>query len=292
MLYSELITELRRETRDLKYKMEENFDGDGTTATFVLKHHPVVENSQQILVSGVLKSTPAQYAWDADMGEIVFITSEIPPSVANNVLIDYRYCNFNDADWVNFINNGIEFYGERLWKEILDNTTFTTVLNQFEYDLTTMTSGNKVFRLVDAWYKTASNAQARWIAISTSLNVRFFRDSRKLHLNPPFRQSGYPMQIRAIRKPNTFTTTSATLDLSDEEIKCIKEYAKYQYYMSIAALKTSDLSALSKDPTVSPARDLLAIAKMSRDNAEAICHRIKKPYPAQHISNVMEGITS
>ncbi len=264
------------------------FDGDGTVKVFVLAHHPIHENSQQVLVGGALQTETTHYTMDDDLGELEFTTA--PASGSDNVKATYRYCNWNDTEWIMAINNALELYGEKFWTEILDNTTFDSIKDQYEYNLGSLANGAYVFKVLEAHYRTSSSGD--WIPISSHSNLKYFKDRNRIWLNPPFATADYDIQLRVIRRPVPSTTTTDTVDVEDDEIPALKEYAKYKYFMHLSSIKAGDISALSKDTSVSPARDLIALARLHRDEADRIAGRVKKSIPVTHIPHVLYGTVS
>lgn len=296
MTYESFITELRRTVRDFKFKAEDLFDGDATTAVFILSHHPVIEDSQQILVEGSLKTEVTHYTIDDDLGELDFTAGNEPASGNDNVKATYRYANFNDTDWIDMINDGIEHFGKKFWTEIIDLTTLDTVANQTEYSLSSLSNSSLIFKVVEVFYRTVSSsnvddASNPWISVETSSNVVFLEDSNKIRISPAFRTAGWDLKIRALRTPTTPTATSDTIDLEDDEIKAVKQYAVAQYYFRMAALKAGDISAISKEPTVSPERVLFQLGQRHLEMAESLAKKVRKPYPAISIPIIKHGIS-
>jgi len=290
MLYSALITDLRREVKDYKRKAEDLFDGDGSTAVFVGSHSPIIEDSQQVLVGGSLKTEVTHYTIDDDLNELEFTSGNEPASGSDNVKNTYRYASLTDTDWMRAINAGIEYFGKKFWTEILDNTTHDTVKDQYEYDLSSITNGNLIFKIIAAHFRTSSSGD--WISFESATNLRFFEDRSRAWVNPAFQISDYDIQWRALRRPATSTTTSDTVDVENDEIEAIKAYAKYQYYLALSARRAMDDTAASTDRTTTPSSVLLRIAKENLADADRIASRVKKNMPSTSIPNTKWGITT
>ena len=146
MLYSEFITTLRKELKDFGKIHQETFDGDASTLNFVLKEVPIKDSSYVVKISGVTKTETTDYTIDKDTGVLTFVVA--PASASDNVSVSYQSVKIRDDDYIQLINDGIDNFRWKFWKEAIDTTTFTTVKDQYEYDLSTLTG---ILYLVNAW---------------------------------------------------------------------------------------------------------------------------------------------
>lgn len=79
--------------------------GDGTTVEFRLPQSPVVADSQAVLVAGVPKAEPADYAIADEAGVVTFVAPPpaAPDPAVPNVVITYRHTLLSDASLLELI---------------------------------------------------------------------------------------------------------------------------------------------------------------------------------------------
>lgn len=70
---------------------------DGVTADFRVPQSPVVANSQQVLVAGVLKTQGVHYTFDDANGLATFLPGQLP-TAGQEVAIPYRHTLLSDAN--------------------------------------------------------------------------------------------------------------------------------------------------------------------------------------------------
>ncbi len=87
---------VRREIGDGGRFLRQSFSGDGATTIFYLDVPAVLTDSQSITVGGTAQTTPANYAIDAETGQITFVTA--PAAGSDNIVVHYRGVEVSDGD--------------------------------------------------------------------------------------------------------------------------------------------------------------------------------------------------
>lgn len=189
--YYNFIAKLRRSTGDTEKLAYETTDGDGSTKIFPLKNRKIKPNSYTVKVDGSIKTEGTDYLMDTELGVITFTTP--PPAGSDNVEVEYRYYHQRDSDFMEMIRDAFYFCRLKLWKEVIDTTTYTTIKDQYEY-----TMPNNCIDVISLYFRKTSNDN--WIDPSAyPTNWSYLQQSNKLLINPPFSVSGYQMKIRYLR---------------------------------------------------------------------------------------------
>ena len=284
MLYSALIAKLRIELKDFGKIQKEVFDGDGSTLNFPLTHIPVKDNSYTVKVGGVAKGETTDYSIDKDTGVITFVS--VPAAGSDNVEVSYQSVKMRDGYYIELINDAIDHFRWKFWKEAEDTTTFTTVKDQYNYDLSSLTG---ILYLLNCWYKTSSGTTV-WTAIQALTNWKYMTRQQKLFVDPTFPASGLPMKFRYLKSFTKGTTTSATLDIPDEWILPYKYYVYARFYERLIPERISETVAVTTFPTYAPSQVIFNIAEMYYKKANDVANLLAPKLPPMAIKQIHEGV--
>jgi len=284
MTYLQFLTKLRAELKDFGKIQKEVFDGDGSTLNFPLTYIPIKNDSYTVKVGGVTKAETTDYTIDKDTGIITFVSA--PVAGSDNVEVSYQSVKIKDEDYIEIINDGIDHFRWKFWKEAEDTSTFTTVRNQYNYDLSTLTG---ILYLLNCWYKTSSGATV-WTAIQALTNWKYMTRQQKLFVDPTFSASGLPMKFRYLKSFTKGTTTSATLDIPDEWILPYKYYVYARFYERLIPERISETAAVTTFPTYAPSQVIFNIAEMYYKKANDVANLLAPKLPPMTIKQIHEGV--
>jgi len=283
MLYSSLIQILRSELKDFGRIHQETFDGDASTLNFILKETPIKDDSYVVKVEGITKTETTDYTIDKDTGVLTFVSA--PASGSDNISVSYQSIKIRDADYIQLINDGIDHFRWKFWKETDDSSTITTVKDQYEYDLSTLTG---ILYILNVWYKSSSSATA-WNEIQSYTNWKWLARQAKLYTDPPFDTSSLPVKIRYLKSFTKGTTTGATVDIPDEILLPYKYYIMARFYERIIPERISETAAVTTFPSYSPAQVVFDISQKYYNLADNVANRLAYKLPPMTIKNLIEG---
>jgi len=284
VLYSAFIATIRRELRDLDYLGDDKFNGDGTTVLFPLLHRPIKTNSYVVTVDGVVKTINVDYTIDTDTG---FLTLVVAPANLKVVEVTYRYQKMSDQEYIDAINDAIDRWRWKLWKDVLDSTTFTTVKNQYEYDLSTLTG---ILYVVNAWLQPASGS-TEFQAISGITNYQYMVAQQKLAVNPTFDVAGLKLKFRYLKALTKGSAVTDTLDILPEWYAPFKMYVKGVFFDRLVPEKIFETGAVTTIPTFTPAQLAYQMSTSYIQQADILVNRIAPRMPNLLITNRMDGVT-
>lgn len=284
MLYSDFLLIIRRELRDFDMLANDKFSGDATTLLFPLTHRNVKASSYTVYVGGVLKTETTDYALDKDTGYVTFVSA--PTSGTDNVQVVYRYNKLSDQEYLDAINDGIDRWRWKFFKEVIDTTTIKTVKNQYEYDLSILTG---ILKPIFVWY-SANSTPLNWSAVSSFTNWQYLQNEGKLQVNPTFDVSGLALKIRYLKLPTKGTATSSTLDLNQEWLPAFKKYVKAQFYDRIVPERIMETGAVTTIPTYTPAQLAYQMAQAYLQEADKLATMVAPRMPNSPIKNIVDGI--
>lgn len=225
MLNSTLITQLRQEADDKVESMQVKRAGDGTSTVYNLGKFPVIESSYTVYVNNVLKTETTDYELDKDNGDIRFTTA--PPS-GQEILVNYKYANWRDNDWVNAINNGIQELNARgFFRQIVRNGTLFKISASVQ-TYNAPSACVSVYEILQSDDYTSAGNFSR-----IGCNWAYQQDANKIVLGAKPSLANFA-KISYLRNLQTYTATSATIDALDDWIRIIKDYAKAEFYRFMA----------------------------------------------------------
>lgn len=284
VLYSDFITTLRRELRDFDVLGDDTFDGDGTSLLFPLAHRTIKSGSYVVKIGGVTKTETSDYTIDKDLGLITFIVA--PVSGTANVEVTYRYNKMTDQEYIDSINDAIDRWRWKFWKDITDSTTFKSVANQFDYDMSSLTG---ILYIIQAWQQPTSITIDQWVAIQGITNWRYYPAQQKLTMNPPL-STVLSLKFRYLKALTKGTLTSSTLDINVEWYLPFKLYVKGVFFDRLVPEKIFETGAVTTIPTFTPAQLAYQMSQSYITDADKIANRIAPRLPNMPINNQMDGV--
>ena len=282
--YQIFITKLRTELKDFGKIRKDVWDGDGSTKNFVASQIPIKDDSYTVKVGGVTKVENTDYSLDKDTGVLTFVSA--PASGSDNVEMAYQSIKIRDADYIEMINDGIDHFRWKFWKEAIDTSSITTVKDQYEYSLSTLTG---ILWIRQVSYKDSAAATV-WKAVSGLTNWKWYPRQIKWYVNPPFDSAGLPLKFLYLKSLIKGTIASATIDIPDEWILPFKYYVYARYYERLIPEKIHETAAITTQPSYSPAQVVFNIAEMYYRKAEEVANKIAPKLPAYAIRQNQEGV--
>jgi len=289
MLVSEFITKLRRFSGDFKTLTRDVFDGDGTTVAFRTTHRPIIEGSNNVTVKigSSVKAEGTDFTLDRDTGLLEFTTA--PASGSDNVTIDYYYFNMHDTEWIEIINNIIRETKDYIWDEKIDETTLTSVKNQDDYDLSSIST--RILGIIDMWAKKSSETE--WKSFQTyGVNPRFYLLKNTLNVRPSFSYTGYLFRFRYLEYYAEVSNTTDTFTIPTKYHNAFEYLCIAEYFDRLAAKKVHETGAKTKDITYTPAETMVNIATRYRKIGQEKLSLVKPVKPAIKIPVIQSGIMS
>lgn len=284
MTYLTFINKIRVELKDFAYLHKEVFDGDGSTKNFIATHLPIKDASYVVKVDDVTKTETTDYSLDRDTGLLIFVSA--PGAGSDNVEITYSSVKIRDEDYLELINDAIDHFRWKFWKMATDTSTLTTVKDQYEYDCSGITG---ILYILNAWYKASSGATV-WQAIQSLTNWKYYPVLQKLYVDPTIDTSSLPMKLLYLKSITKGAVTSATLDIPDEWILPHKYYIYARFYERLIPEKIHDTSAVTTQPSFTPAQAVFNIAEAYYKKAEDIANKLAPKLPPMGIKQVHQGV--
>lgn len=281
MIYQTFIDKLRVELKDFGKIHDELFDGDGSTLNFNLNNAPIEDNSYTVKVGGVIQSN---YVIDKDMGVVSFAVA--PANGSDNIEISYKSVNIRDEDYVEIINDAIDHWRWRFWKEAIDTSSITTVKDQYEYDLSPLTN---IIYLIQVWTKTSGTSE--WNAIRSFTNWKWLGEEKKLFVDPPFSSSSLLLKFIYLKSLTKGSLGSDTLDIPDEWQQAFKYYIKARFYEMLLPEKIHETAAVSTIPNFAPAQLVWQLVERYDKKAEEMANNLAPKMPPQLIPILQGGKT-
>lgn len=283
MTYAQFITKLRADVGDFGKRRYETADGDGSTTLYNLKHPKVLESSMVIRISSVVQAS-SSYTIDADNGQVIF--NSAPASGNGNVSFEYRSVNLLDADWLDIINQCLQHWLKKIWKEFVDESTLDTVADQVDYSTTSIAT--LILGILNLEYRLSSTGV--WQDVKAETNVQFYRDLQKIHIRPAFTTSGYDLRVRGIRAFTQGSATSSTFEPDDRYHAAIRKLAQSMYMSRLAQLRLKEVGAVSKEDSFETTAELFRTARELKREAEEDMKKVRMPKPSLRIPNVRSGV--
>lgn len=284
MTYTQFIAKLRVELKDFPKLQRDRWDGDGTTKIFPLSSVAVKDTSYVVKISDVAQEEETDYTINKDTGIITFTTE--PDAGSDNVECTYEAVIIRDEDYLEIINDGIDYFRWKFWKMDIDTTTLITVKDQYEYDCSGITG---VLYILRAWYKSSS-ASTVWQAISGLTNWKYYTRLQKLYVEPTISSDSLPIKILYLKSFTKGTTPTATLDIPDEWILPYKYYCYARFYERQVPERIGETAAVTTMPSYTPAQVMMIIANDYYEKAEKVANKIAPRLPSMPIKQIQEGV--
>jgi len=222
MITSALIKQCRQDC-DTPKSTQASRAGNGTINLFNVGKFPIVENSYTVYrgTSALTEGTgSSQFQLDKDNGDLRLNST---PSNGQVIKAQFKYAQWNDANWLQAINEGIEqLNGRGFFKQVIRQSfTISGGIRSF--------SGPSA--CVDMYELLYSPTSGRVLPLQT--NWSYQQDANKVVLGGAFStaQPGVRSYLRNIQQSSS---TSATLDVKDDWIEPLKKYAEAKFYRMLA----------------------------------------------------------
>lgn len=223
---SALISQCRREFGDIPRSSEAARSGDGSSTLYALGASPILENSYSVYKGTSAQTESSDYTIDRDNGEISF---SVAPGNGITVRSTFKTAFFNNQNWVEAINYGIEaLNGRGFFRQVVRNTSIMRLSSNVR-----VYSGPSA--CVDIYeiltfddYTTSGSYQ------KPMFNWKYEADANKLVLGG-FPSQSQPVAISYLRNMKTYSATSATVDVIDDWIELVKKKAGEFYWRQRAA---------------------------------------------------------
>lgn len=284
MTYSTYITKLRRRLRDLDKLSHQVFDGDGTTTQFQTTHYPILDNSYTVKIGSTVQTEGTDYTLDKYIGLLEFATA--PASGSDNVSIEFRYAQMRDEEYLQDINDAIDHFREKFWTEVIDETSITTVADQYDYDLSTLLSVTPI-TFCDIAYKNTGSTT--WTNLKNNYNVIFYRDKNYLHIDPPITTGGLAVRLHFLAALEKGTSTSDTLPIPDKWLEPFDDFVFARFYERQTPDRITSVAMVNTIPTFLPASTMTNLVQYYYNQAEIAASRLAPLKPAISIPTKVLG---
>ena len=283
MTYLTWINKLRVELKDFPKLRRDKFDGDASTTLFELSTTPIKDGSYVVKIGGVTQVEVTNYTIDKDTGVIEFTSA--PASGSDNIVVTYKSVKIRDEDYLEIINDAIDHFRWKFWDEAIDDDTFTTVKDQYEYDLSSLSD---ILYVIRSYYKGSTGA-AYWQETQVLTNYKYYVNMQKLFVDPPFSISSLPMKFTYLKSFAKGSTTSATLAIPDQWLLPYKFYVYARYYERLIPEKIHDTSAITAQPSFTPAQSIYNISQAFYGRAEDVANKLAPKLPPMPIKQLHAG---
>ena len=226
MITSALISQCRRAYEDIPKSVQVARSADGIASFFNLGKFPVVESSYTIRFGTSAKTETTHYTLDKDSGDLTTVAVQ-----ANGLIIqsNHKYANFRDQNWVEAINHGIESLNSRgFFKQVVrDTTVFGISANVRVYS--GPTNAVDVYELLKFNNRNISGSYT-----PMGMNWQYDQDANKIVLKskPAVAEKAATSYLRNLQ---TYSATSATLDVLNDWVELVKLKAGAYYFRHMAA---------------------------------------------------------
>ena len=285
MIYSEYISKLRIKLHDLGTIEKDTWDGDGSVKLFPTSKRPIKDGSYALTVGGAGQTEDTDYTLDKDLGIITFTSA--PGSGSDNVVMTYRAYKVRDDEYIEFINDAIDYFRWKFWKEEIDTTTIETVKDQYEYDLSSLTN---IIYPVQVWYKTSSGSTV-WSAVQGLTNWKWLPRQSKLYINPTIDTTSLPMKFLYLKSITKGDSTSSTLDIPDEWLLPYEHYIKAKFYEQMIPEKINETAAVTTLPSFAPVQVVYDISERYYKRADDTANKIAPKLPNMPIKQMNSGVS-
>lgn len=279
MIASDLITQCRQEAGDIAKSMQVRKNGDAITTLYNVGSFPVIEGSYNIYVSGAAKTEGSDYSFDLDNGDLSFVAA---PGSGIEARVEFQYANWRDKNWTLAINNAIEEMNARgFFRQVVRSTSvFSISANVRTYS--GPSAAIDVYEILNFSNRTISGNYVRLPG-----NWSYQQDANKIVLGwmPALAEKS---AVSYLRNLQTYSSTSATLDILNDWVVLVKKKAISNFYRYMAG-KIAKQGNANIDEGHFSFTNLRAMA-LDLDNEFDILARRKKPTrPAKDLQYHLQG---
>lgn len=225
MITSALITELRREYGDEPKSVRVSRQGNGSVTLFNLGKFPVIEGSYHVYVDSSEKTEGSHFTLDKDNGDLLMLSI---PTANQTVAAQYKYAHWRDQNWLEAINQSIETLNARgYFRQVVRNKT----LIQLSAGINVYSGPSGCVDIYEFLISDDNSISGNFK--KPSVNWSYQQDANKLVLgNKP--STANRVAVSYLRNLQTYTATSATLDILNDWKELVKKSAGAIFYRSIA----------------------------------------------------------
>ncbi len=279
MIISALITQCRQDYGDIPKSIQVQRNGDAASTLFNVGYYPVIEGSYAHYVNNALKVETTDYTFDKDSGDLQFTTA---PGSGLPVRSEFKYANYRDANWVLAINSAIEDLNARgFFRQVVRNTSvFAISANVRVY------SGPSA--CVDVYEALLfDNRTISGLYTPIPGNWRYDQDGNKIVLGykPSVAEKA---AISYLRNLQTYSATSATLDVLNDWVVLVKKKAGVHFYRYMAG-KVAKQGNANIDEGHFSFTNLRAMANDLDTEFERLAARKKPTRPAKDLQYHLQG---
>ena len=270
-----MITELRRESGDIKKSTRATREGDGTTTLYNLGKNPIISASEVVTISGGATLSAGSYSLDHDSGDLDM--TDNTPAAADELKVEFKYANWRDRNWVEAINQGISMLNAKGFFR-------QTVRQSFVLSAGTRVSSGPS-ACVDIYEFLRRPTSATYV--NHNFNWSYQEDSNQIVLGSVINTATSAARSY-LRELQTYASPSATIDLRNAWIEPVKKYALGQYYRYRAGVVAQEGNANVKDGHLL-VNNLRAMYKDIDREFEKFIVRAKPTRPAKDMQFHIEG---
>lgn len=283
MTYSEFITQLRRELRDLEKIHRDVWDGDDSTTIFQANHVPIRDASYTVKVGGVEQTENTDYTLDKYTGILTFTSA--PASGSDNIEMTYKSVIMKDDEYIQAINDAIDHFQWTFWEMGIDDSTITTTKDEYEIDLSSISEN--ILYIIDVQFKKSTDTY--WQPVQSYTNWKYYYGLNKLYVDPPFDDT-YELKIKYIKAFTKGTSISDTLPIPDRWLLPYKYFCYGKFYERQVPQKISEVGAVQTVKSFLPGPSVMTVADYYYNQAEKIARRIAPKLPPIPIRTIKDGV--
>lgn len=280
MITSALIDQCRREFGDIKQSTRLTRNGDAAATLFNVGSRPIVESSYTVSLAGTAKTENTDYSLDLDSGDLTWLL--VTPSSTQEVKFEGKFANWRDKNWVEAINNGVEELNARgFFRQIVRNTSVMAI----SANVRTYGGPSACIDLYEALLFSDRTISGSYTRIPG--NWSYQQDANKFILG--YKPStAEKMAISYLRNLQTYSATSATLDVLNDWIVAVKKKAGANFYRHMAG-KIAKQGNANVDEGHFSFTNLRTMAKDLDDEFDIFARRKKPTRPAKNMQYHLEG---
>ncbi len=225
MITSALIAQCRREFHDQPKTTRKLRDGDGSSTVFNLGDFPIIEGSLSVYVADVAKTETTDYSIDLDNGDLVFVSA---PASGAEVRAEFKYAHWRDTQWNEAQNQAIEeLNGRGFFRQVVR----TSGLVALSAGVRKYNAPSACIDVYEIFKPDNSLSTGNYSLLNDNWNYQ--QDSNTI-VTGSKPGAASPLEISYLRRMQTYSATSATLDTKDDWRELIKKRAGSIFYRSLA----------------------------------------------------------
>ena len=286
MIIADIISSLRRDLNDRFKRGIDTFDGDGATEVFQVSKFPIRASGFNVFVGGVLQVEATDFTLDLDRGLLDFAIGGAPAAGTKNIEIRYDHARWQDEDYLEILNDGIDHLKDTFWEEFTDEGTITSVRDKRVYPLLTVDAN--IFSLISVEI-SPSTSTVPFASLASITNWIYKPQNNELHINKALHQDGQSFRFVGLRRFTKETNTGATFPVPDRYILPYKYYAKMRFMEGIANEKVDSEGAVTTNARFLPASAAFNVMELYNDKMNDIAKKIAPKMPPIAIKQQQEG---